>query len=77
MRGNKFYEFQLLYLAVACVIGLLADRHASKSRRRLSEKDSREERAEGGGLSGAGSAGALATLTRQYLLVYGIVMGPF
>ncbi|KAJ7275665.1 hypothetical protein C8J57DRAFT_1177338 [Mycena rebaudengoi] len=75
MRGNKFYEFQLLYLAVACVVGLLADRHASKSRRRLSEKDSREERAEGGGLSGAGSAGALATLTRQYLLVYGIVMG--
>ncbi|KAJ7278032.1 hypothetical protein C8J57DRAFT_1579863 [Mycena rebaudengoi] len=60
MRGNKFYEFQLLYLAVVCAIG---------------------ERAEGGGLSGARGAGALATLTRQYLLVYAIVMdwlqGPY
>ncbi|KAJ7278043.1 hypothetical protein C8J57DRAFT_1579878 [Mycena rebaudengoi] len=63
MRGNKFYEFQLLYLAVVCTIGLLAD-----------HSDSCEERAEGGRLSGAGSAGALATLTRQYLLVYAIVM---
>ncbi|KAJ6624257.1 DUF791-domain-containing protein [Mycena sp. CBHHK59/15] len=74
MPADRFYEFQLLWLGVACLVALLADRQASKARRRVSAKDSREERAEGG-LSGAGSAGALAALTRQYLVVYAIVMG--
>ncbi|KAJ7785333.1 hypothetical protein DFH07DRAFT_948411 [Mycena maculata] len=70
----RFYEFQLLWLSIGCLVALIADRQASKSRQRLAAKDSREERAEGG-MSGAGSASALAALTRQYLLVYAIVMG--
>ncbi|KAJ6586323.1 hypothetical protein DFH09DRAFT_255134 [Mycena vulgaris] len=70
----EFYEIQLLCLAIGCFVALIADRQASKSRRQLSAKDSREERAEGG-LSGSGSASALAALTRQYLVVYAIVMG--
>ncbi|KAJ7032422.1 hypothetical protein C8F04DRAFT_659206 [Mycena alexandri] len=74
MGADRFYEFQLLWLAVGCLVALIADRRASQGRRRLAAKDSREERAEGG-LSGAGSASALAALTRQYLVVYAIVMG--
>ncbi|KAJ7485793.1 hypothetical protein FB451DRAFT_1350207 [Mycena latifolia] len=71
---SSFYEYQLLYLSIACLVAVIADQVVSKSRRRQSAKDSREERAEGG-LSGSGSAGALAALTRQYLMVYAIVMG--
>ncbi|KAJ7136634.1 DUF791-domain-containing protein [Mycena epipterygia] len=74
MRDDQFYEFQLLWLAIGCLVALIADRQASKSRRRLATKDSREERAEGG-LSGSGTASTLASLTRQYLTVYAIVMG--
>ncbi|KAF7336264.1 DUF791-domain-containing protein [Mycena venus] len=73
-RGNRFYEFQLLWLSIGCLVALIADRQAAAGRRRLAAKDSREERAEGG-LSSAGSASALAALTKQYLLVYAIVMG--
>ncbi|KAJ7064974.1 hypothetical protein C8F01DRAFT_1128976 [Mycena amicta] len=74
MRANSFYEFQLLWLAIGCLISLILDHRASARRRRESAKDTKEERAEGG-LSGAGTANALATLTRQYLAVYAIVMG--
>ncbi|KAJ7809207.1 hypothetical protein B0H14DRAFT_2867562 [Mycena olivaceomarginata] len=71
---NRFYEYQLLWLSIGCLAALIADRRASAGRRRLAAKDSREDRAEGG-LSGAGTASALAALTRQYLVVYAIVMG--
>ncbi|KAJ7238813.1 hypothetical protein B0H12DRAFT_1326754 [Mycena haematopus] len=74
MRGSKFYEHQLLWLSIGCLIALIADRRATAGRRRLAAKDSREERAEGG-LSASGTASALAALTRQYLIVYAIVMG--
>ncbi|KAJ6489919.1 hypothetical protein C8R45DRAFT_200218 [Mycena sanguinolenta] len=72
--GNNFYEFQLLWLSIGCLIALIADRRAAAGRKSLVAKDIHEERAEGG-LSAAGTAGALATLTRQYLVVYAIVMG--
>ncbi|KAJ7909618.1 hypothetical protein B0H13DRAFT_2233043 [Mycena leptocephala] len=74
MGANRFYEFQLLWLSIGCLIALLADRRAAQTRRKLALKDSREERAEGG-LSGSGTASALAALTKQYLVVYAIVMG--
>jgi hypothetical protein len=74
MGANRFYEFQLLWLSIGCLIALLADRRAAQTRRKLTVKDSREERAEGG-LSGSGTASALAALTKQYLVVYAIVMG--
>ncbi|KAJ7119928.1 hypothetical protein C8R43DRAFT_1099133 [Mycena crocata] len=74
MPADRFYEFQLLWLSIGCLVALLADRHASQNRRKLASKDSREERAEGG-LTGSGTASALAALTRQYLVVYAIVMG--
>ncbi|KAJ7645093.1 hypothetical protein DFH06DRAFT_139888 [Mycena polygramma] len=74
MGADKFYEMQLLWLAIAVFVALLVDRYAAAGRRRLAAKDSREERAEGG-LSSAGTASALAALTRQYLVVYAIVMG--
>ncbi|KAJ7193544.1 hypothetical protein GGX14DRAFT_477960 [Mycena pura] len=74
MKAHQFYEFQLLWLSIGCLIALTADRRASAGRQRLAAKDSREERAEGG-LNSAGAASALAALTKQYLVVYAIVMG--
>ncbi|KAJ7701188.1 DUF791-domain-containing protein [Mycena rosella] len=69
--STHYYEFQLLFLSIGCLVALIADRVASQNRQ---QKDSHEERAEGG-LGGAGSGSALAALTRQYLVVYAIVMG--
>ncbi|KAF8205256.1 hypothetical protein K438DRAFT_1818843, partial [Mycena galopus ATCC 62051] len=74
MPPNRFYEHQLLWLSVGCLIALIADQRAASARKRVNAKDAREERAEGG-LAGSGTASALAALTRQFLLVYAIVMG--
>ncbi|KAF7316194.1 hypothetical protein MIND_00137600 [Mycena indigotica] len=74
MQAHYFYEYQLLWLAIGCFIALIADHRASSRRRRETVKDSKDERAEGG-ISSAGTAGSLASLTRQYLTVYAIVMG--
>ncbi|KAJ7104382.1 hypothetical protein B0H15DRAFT_809794 [Mycena belliarum] len=74
LSTTHYYELQLLYLSIGCVLAFIVDRVVSRSRRRLSAKDSREDRAEGG-LGGSGSAATLAALTRQYLVVYAIVMG--
>ncbi|KAF7345309.1 DUF791-domain-containing protein [Mycena sanguinolenta] len=74
LSGGNFYEFQLLWLSIGCLIALIADRRAAAERKRLAAKDTHQEHVEGG-LSAAGTASALATLTRQYLVVYAIVMG--
>ncbi|KAG0699543.1 hypothetical protein DFH29DRAFT_936099 [Suillus ampliporus] len=67
-----FYELQLILLISLCLIFLFLERHVS--RRKEKEKDLHTaERLENG--EGAVSHNSLATLTRQYLIVYAIVMG--
>lgn len=56
-----FYELQLIIFVGVCAIWLLIDNRLSKSR---SPRES---------ISGAGQA--VWRLTRQYLIVYAIVMG--
>lgn len=57
----EFYELQLIILSIICLLSLLADRF-SKTKRKVGDV--------------VLDSGSLASLTRQYLLVYGIVMGP-
>jgi hypothetical protein len=57
----EFYELHLIILSIVCLLSLLADRCTKKNRR-----DVVDERL---------GTGSLATLMRQYLVVYGIVMG--
>lgn len=71
MAPLGFYEQQLLCLGVVCMLALTVDRYVSSSTRQTQSKASPEDRLEGG----RGSSTALAVLTRQYLLVYAIVMG--
>ena len=59
-----FYELQLIILVVACAIWLLIDNQLSKAR-------SPREKFSGG------TAQAVWRLTRQYLVVYAIVMGEY
>ncbi|TFK48921.1 DUF791-domain-containing protein [Heliocybe sulcata] len=59
-----YYELQLTILTVFCVISLLLERHVSNK--------TKENQAGSG--HGATSA-AVAALTKQYLIVYAIVMG--
>ncbi|KAF8840579.1 DUF791-domain-containing protein [Paxillus ammoniavirescens] len=69
-----FYELQLLLLVTSCLVFLLLERHAS-SRKRIAAagaKDYPADRLENGGSTVPENA--LATLTRQYLVVYAIVM---
>lgn len=58
----EFYELHLIILSIVCLLSLLADRYTKKSRI-VKDVDER-----------LGSS-SLATLTRQYLVVYAIVMG--
>ncbi|KAG2156927.1 uncharacterized protein EDB93DRAFT_1221426 [Suillus bovinus] len=68
-----FYELQLILLVFLCLIFLLLERHISR-RKELKEKDLHTaERLENG--EPTASHSFLATLTRQYLIVYAIVMG--
>jgi len=59
----EFYELNLIILSIICLLSLLADRYVvgAKSKQNVKEGDS----------------SSLATLTRKYLVVYGIVMGSF
>ncbi|CAK5262093.1 unnamed protein product [Mycena citricolor] len=71
---SKFYDIQLLILSALCLLALVLDRFYSMSRRKHASEDALAERAESGyGITGTGEA--LATLTKQYLIVYSIVMG--
>ncbi|KAF8882420.1 hypothetical protein BD779DRAFT_1444836 [Infundibulicybe gibba] len=72
MAEYSFYEFQLILLTGLCVCSLLVDHHVSKSRRKGQQRDTAESRLENGK---QGGSSALASLTRQYLVVYAIVMG--
>ncbi|KAF9234451.1 hypothetical protein BU15DRAFT_89981 [Melanogaster broomeanus] len=70
-----FYELQLVLLVTSCLVFLLLERHAS-SRKRAAAAETKEyhiDRLENGGSTVP--VNALATLTRQYLVVYAIVMG--
>lgn len=71
----NFYQIQLVALSVICGIALLVDRFVSKSKARHKAHASADERLENG--KGGHSDGALAALTRKYLLVYAIVMGKW
>ncbi|OAX34510.1 DUF791-domain-containing protein [Rhizopogon vinicolor AM-OR11-026] len=67
-----FYELQLILLVFSCLILLFLERHVS--RRRDKEKDLHVvERLENG--EPTPSRNSLVALTRQYLIVYAIVMG--
>ena len=59
----EFYELHLILLSIVCLLSLLADRYSKKNRKLRDVVDER-----------LGSS-SLATLTRQYLVVYAIVMG--
>ena len=66
----EFYESQLIVLTAFCLLTLAVERYLSRSnRRKLSQGLSGDET---GSLKGRG---LLAALTRQYLVVYAIVMG--
>jgi hypothetical protein len=67
-----FYERQLVILSSICVLSLILERYFSKPRQL--PKQSPEERLENGS-SPRGSTNSLAILTRQYLVVYALVMG--
>jgi hypothetical protein len=70
-----FYELQLIVLVSLCLIFILLERHVSR-RKESKEKDLHTaERLENG--EPTASHNSLATLTRQYLIVYAIVMGMY
>lgn len=70
-----FYELQLILLVTSCLVFLLLERHASSRKRAAaaSGRDYHADRLENGG--NTVPVNALTKLTRQYLLVYAIVMG--
>ncbi|KAF8878168.1 hypothetical protein CPB84DRAFT_1794359 [Gymnopilus junonius] len=86
---DSFYESQLILLSVICVFFLVLDRYLERKTRAqqyaagasLRDRDAADDRLEsgkaaGGPVGGAlGGAHAMKTLTRQYLVVYAIVMG--
>lgn len=61
---SDFYEAQLLRLTVVCIVSLVVENYVNKRKR---GPDSRENTKLGGS--------STATLMRQYLVVYAIVMG--
>ncbi|KAH7887149.1 hypothetical protein F5I97DRAFT_1109915 [Phlebopus sp. FC_14] len=68
-----FYELQLILLVSSCLSFLLLDHHVSSRKRAAAAKDRHADRLEDGGSTTP--ANAVVTLTRQYLVVYAIVMG--
>ena len=69
-----FYELQLVLLVSSCLILLFLERHVS--RRKDKEKDLHAvERLENGEPTPTRSLNSVAALTKQYLVVYAIVMG--
>jgi MFS transporter, MFS domain-containing protein family, molybdate-anion transporter len=65
----QFYELNLVLLVAFCLISLLLERHASGRKPLTKSFDHAEE---GKAVS---VPNGLASLTRQYLIVYAIVMG--
>lgn len=59
-----FYETQLILFVAVCAVSLLADRYLSKPKGPPGEEH-----------ASRGSSHSRALLTRQYLVVYGLVMG--
>ena len=59
----EFYELHLIILSIICLLSLLADRYTKTKQNSGDVVDERP-----------GNSSSLATLTRQYLVVYGIVM---
>ena len=77
---TQFYELQLILLTGFCISSLLLERYASKQKHSLLPKQSRDPDRLENGHSHTRSAsmsghGALAALSRKYLVVYAIVMG--
>ena len=66
----EFYESQLIGLTAFCLLTLAVERYLSQSNRKKLSQDLGGD--ETGSLKGRG---LLAALTRQYLVVYAIVMG--
>lgn len=67
-----FYEQQLVVLTSFCLLSLLIDRHVTRRKANKAADDSLEQ-----GIPANSESKSLATLTRQYLVVYGVVMGEF
>lgn len=66
-----FYELQLIYFTTFCVVFLLVERQLSS--RKQSKIPNGDLAAPAAASSGSGNV--LSKLTRQYLIVYAIVMG--
>jgi hypothetical protein len=69
----EFYELQLILLTLFCIFSLLLERLFSNRKQQLT-KETPEDRLENG-KHWHGATNSLAALTRQYLVVYAIVMG--
>ncbi|KAK0480719.1 hypothetical protein IW261DRAFT_1419071 [Armillaria novae-zelandiae] len=67
---HGFYEQQLVVLTSFCLLSLLIDRHVTRRKSIKAADDSLEQ-----GIPATSESKSLATLTRQYLVVYGVVMG--
>ncbi|KAG8910684.1 hypothetical protein FRC00_007729 [Tulasnella sp. 408] len=78
-----FYQGQLTVLAAFCAVATVIERYISWQKKKASGEANApkvEERAllDGAASSAAGTAKDIfAALRRNYLLVYGIVMGPY
>ncbi|KAH9939939.1 hypothetical protein B0H21DRAFT_586566 [Amylocystis lapponica] len=68
----SFYELQLIYLVAFCLLFLLVERHISRRKKEVVTLQNGELAAP---VPSGGTGSVLAKLTRQYLTVYGIVMG--
>lgn len=66
----QFYELQLILLAGFCAVALLLEQYVSRQKRSAANADHLEN----GGPAQVSNHGGLSTLTRKYLVVYGIVM---
>ncbi|PPQ75158.1 hypothetical protein CVT24_007486 [Panaeolus cyanescens] len=72
MSQTGFYETQLVVLSVFCGVSMLVDRYVANKAKKQQHAQSADDRLEGGRMN---TSGALAALTRKYLIVYAIVMG--
>jgi hypothetical protein len=65
----QFYELQLVLLTGLCLFFLTVEHYASKNRK------PKHKELTGAHLESGSNPNAFAALTRQYLVVYAIVMG--
>ncbi|EGO03933.1 hypothetical protein SERLA73DRAFT_102290 [Serpula lacrymans var. lacrymans S7.3] len=68
-----FYELQLILLVSSCLVFLLLERHVSRKRSTATKDHYPADRLENGNPSPP--LNSFASLTRQYIVVYAIVMG--